>query len=129
MPWPECTEERDPSVEVGLELNFFTGECEANKLEIKQDFIQKLQQYGAVIPGFCNESMGCIVENVDVSCSTAGQQAGHRRRRQANNVLSIRFTVKVDAPEQNVDQKQVNFFVFVFDEGMKEYSDKSQIVI
>ncbi|XP_071787753.1 sushi, von Willebrand factor type A, EGF and pentraxin domain-containing protein 1-like [Asterias amurensis] len=106
MPWPECSEKRDPSVKVGLELNFFTGDCQANELEIKEDFIQKLKDF-VMLPGLCMESMGCTVENVEVSCSQADPLAGRRRRRrQSNNVLSIKFTVKVDAPEQAVDQMQ-----------------------
>ena len=61
------------------------------------------------------ESNGCTVENVVVSCSPADPLAGRRRRRrQSNNVLSIKFTVKVDAPEQAVDQMQVTLQVLNF---------------
>ena len=82
-------------MKVGLELQFFTGNCPEDDnatAEIAADFVERFRELNQLAPGLCEEDTGCSVENVQVSCGPVAR----RRRRATNTALQIQFTVVVD---------------------------------
>ncbi|XP_022091528.1 sushi, von Willebrand factor type A, EGF and pentraxin domain-containing protein 1-like [Acanthaster planci] len=105
VPWPDCSEMRDPTAETTLGVQFYVSDCQLDdddRTQIAADFVARFQELNDVIPGFCLPDSGCSVENVQVTCGIKNTtQEGGRRRRQANDaVLQIEFTVVVDTSQQ-----------------------------
>ncbi|XP_022091513.1 sushi, von Willebrand factor type A, EGF and pentraxin domain-containing protein 1-like [Acanthaster planci] len=76
VPWPDCTEMRDPTVEATHHAQFYVGDCQLDnnaRVQIAADFVARFQELNRIIPGFCSADTSCSVENVSVMCGDTTQ--------------------------------------------------------
>ncbi|XP_038057936.1 sushi, von Willebrand factor type A, EGF and pentraxin domain-containing protein 1-like isoform X3 [Patiria miniata] len=103
VPWPDCSEMRDPNAEVTRGVQFYVGDCQLDeraKAQIAADFVARFQELSQLAPGFCQADAGCSVENVKVTCGAVDGRRKRRRRQTNDLALEIEFTVVVNSAHQ-----------------------------
>ncbi|XP_038057933.1 sushi, von Willebrand factor type A, EGF and pentraxin domain-containing protein 1-like [Patiria miniata] len=103
VPWPDCSEMRDPNAEMTLGVQFYVGDCQLDeraKAQIAADFVARFQELNQFVPGLCQADTGCSVENVKVTCGAVDGRRKRRRRQTNDLALEIEFTVVVNSAHQ-----------------------------
>ncbi|XP_078614370.1 sushi, von Willebrand factor type A, EGF and pentraxin domain-containing protein 1-like [Branchiostoma floridae x Branchiostoma japonicum] len=92
FPWPDCTRRMQPAAAIGLQLQYYSFDCNVDTEEIRQNFITQMRQLNFLAQGFCMDDADCNIDNVQVSCGTASTT---RSKRQASSVINVDFDVVI----------------------------------
>ncbi|CAH1275003.1 SVEP1 [Branchiostoma lanceolatum] len=92
FPWPDCSRKNRPGAAVGLQVQYYTSDCDVDTEAIRQNFIEQAKMMNFLAQGFCMDEAECNIENVQVSCGTHAARAA---RGHAENIISVDFDVMV----------------------------------
>ncbi|KAK8788449.1 hypothetical protein V5799_021775, partial [Amblyomma americanum] len=72
FPWPDCAaSSKSKKTDLTVDFTFATNSCnitEERKAELRKKFFEKITKRLAKIPGMCEASSGCTVDNVAIDC-------------------------------------------------------------
>lgn len=79
FPWPDCAVSKKANKsEYAVDFKFATNSCqisEERKEELKKKFFEKFYAQVKRIPGLCDATRGCVVDNVYIECEHKNKTA------------------------------------------------------